>query len=648
MSAVLGIFNFDGKPVGSDVLEKMMKPMAYWGPDGSGTWNEGPVGLGHLMLHNTPESIHEKLPLKSRCGNYVMVSRARLDNREELLKTFGISPGEQGITPDSILILEAYKKWGEQCPHYLLGDWVFALWDAREQKLFIARDHHGLTGLYYFHGPRFFAFSSGIKGLLALPGIPRRLNEMRIAQILVAWPRHGAPTVYEDIFRLPPAHCLTVTETGVKVKRYWYLEETPRLRLKTDEDYVEAFLEIYSEAVRCRLRSAGPVGVTLSGGLDSGSVAVLAARQLAKKDCPLLAFSSAPFYDVTGTLPERRFDESPYIEATAGYADNIDLTVTRSEHITPLQGLERGLALHDEPVHAASNQYWILSLWEAARDRGVRTMLTGAGGNNIISWHGTGYLAQLARNIHWKTLYREFRAWRKLNPTSLLGAIKGQIIKPLIPLGIKKWRHRLCGGNQPWENYSAINMNFAHRINLSKEMDKQGHDPTFSPLADSRRLRYMGIKPGSSMVGCRLQQSGSGFALDIRDPTMDRRVMEFCLAIPDHQYVRDGNDRFLIRRAMQGMLPAGVLSNRQRGMQAGDIGVRLCRSSRQIKDTLKRIESQSRYVREFLDIKKIWNVLSGLEQEINPKNVRLAGVILLRGLMTGLFLESYESGDLLK
>jgi asparagine synthase (glutamine-hydrolysing) len=644
MSAVLGIFNLDNKPVGGDMLEKMMKPMAYWGPDGRGTWNRGPVGFGHLMLHNTPESLHEKLPLKSKCSNYVLVSRARLDNREELLKTFNISPGEQRVTPDSTLILEAYKKWGTECPHHLLGDWVFALWDAGEQKLFIARDHHGLTGLYYFHGPKFFAFSSGLKGLLALPGIPRRLNEIRIAQILTAWAQHGAPTVYEGIYRLPPAHTITIKQETVKVKRYWYLEDTPRLRLKSDEEYVEAFLEIYSEAVHCRLRSARPVGITLSGGLDSGSAAALAAGELAKKGRPLLAFSSAPLYDVSGTLPEQRFDEPPYIKATAGYVGNIDLTFSRSEHITPLQGLEQGLALHDEPVHAASNQYWILSLWEAARGRGVGTMLTGAGGNNTISWHGTGYLAQLARDMHWKTLYREFRAWRKLTPTPLVRAIKEQILKPLTPLVIKKWRRRLRGGNQPWENYSAINVDFAHRINITKEMDKQGHDPTFSPVANSRRLRYTGIKPGRSMVGCRLQQTGSGFALDIRDPTMDRRVIEFCLAIPDHQYVREGNGRFLIRRAMEGMLPPGVLHNRQRGLQATDIGIRLRKCARQIKAELQRIENESRLAREFLDIKKMWDVLINLEHQISPATLHSARTILLRGLMTGLFLVGYESG----
>jgi asparagine synthase (glutamine-hydrolysing) len=648
MSAILGIVNFDGKPVTEAILEKMMTAMAYWGPHGRGTWKQGTVGLGHLLLHNTPESLHEKLPAKSRCGNYVITSRARIDNREELLKAFDVPPLEYANTPDSALILEAYRKWGEECPHRLLGDWVFAIRDAGEQKLFIARDHQGTTGLYYYHGPRFFAFSSGLKGLLALADIPRRLNELQVARALTGWHEHGPSTVYEGIFRLPPAHAVTITPKEVKIKRYWYLEHTPRLRFKRDEDYVEAFLEIYREAVRCRLRSAGKVGITLSGGLDSGSAAALAARELQEKGKPLPAFSAVPLYDIPGSLPPDRSDETPYIKATAGYVGNIDLNLIRSEHKTPLQGIEKGLEIHDEPVHAVNNQYWMFSLWEAARDRGVGTMLTGMEGNFTISWNGRGYLAQLARQMRWITLHREFRAWRNTHPAPLLRAIKEQVIKPLTPLTIKNWLRCLRGGSQPWENYSPISMDFANRIRLAKEMVKKGHDPAFGMTGDCRKLRYKGIRPGRSMVGCRLQQSGAGFALEIRDPTMDRRVLEFCLAIPDNQFIREGNDRFLIRRAMHGLLPQKVLMNRKRGLQAPDIAARLRQSSGQIREALMRIQKESRLAAQFLDIKKMGDALSTIEHEVNLHAPQPTSAILLRGLMTGLFLYGFETRALLQ
>jgi asparagine synthase (glutamine-hydrolysing) len=454
--------------------------------------------------------------------------------------------------------------------------------------------------------------------------------------------------VYQGIYRLPPAHFLSVTRQGVKIKRYWLLENTPRLRLKSDEEYVAAFLEIYSEAVRCRLRSARPVGIALSGGLDSGSAAAFAAKELAKKDRPLIALSAASLYDASAPLPEGRFEDAPFAGITARYLGNIDLAFIHSEHMTPLQGIERGLAIHDEPVHAASNQYWLIALWEEARQRGIGTLLIGGGGNNTISWHGSGYLAQLARQMRWPTLRRELLAWKTIHHKPLLAAIKQQVIKPLLPRTVKKWHDRWRKRTQPWEKYSAINMDFAHRLDLAKEMAKQGHDPFFSEVGSTLRLRYLGIKPGRSMVGYRSQQTAAAFELEMRDPTVDRRILEFCLSIPDHQYVREGEDRYLIRRAMTGILPDSVLNNLQRGLQATDIGRRVMENAPGIKAALQCLESESRLAKEFLDLKKMQDVLSNLQYEVNLENSTQARTILLRGLMTGLFLYRFETANQVK
>jgi asparagine synthase (glutamine-hydrolysing) len=154
----------------------MKQAMAYWGPDGSEMWSEGAIGLGHLLLYNTPESLYESLPLRDGAGTLILTAGARLDNRAELFRALNIHPNEQAKMPDSALILKAYQKWGTDCPAHLLGDWAFALWDARQQRLFMARDHYGVTGLYYYRDRRRFFFASSLKGLLALPDLPCRLN----------------------------------------------------------------------------------------------------------------------------------------------------------------------------------------------------------------------------------------------------------------------------------------------------------------------------------------------------------------------------------------------------------------------------------------------------------------------------------------
>ncbi|HEY4787468.1 MAG TPA: hypothetical protein VIH57_15525, partial [Bacteroidales bacterium] len=264
MSILFGYINLSNQPVERTTLETMKKAMNFWGPDGEGIWLEGNCGLGNLLYYNTPEAVYEKLPMTDLSGNLVMTAGARIDNREELFRIFDIPLGSRLTMPDSALMLTAYEKWGEDCADHLIGDWAMAVWDRRQQKLFLARDHHGITAMYYYKGPDFFVFSSSLKGIHSLPQVPKRINEYKIAQLLVNWNEGGPTTCYLDIMRLPPAHTLTLyshhthTSSTLTPTRYWYLEHTPEVRLKNDQEYADMFLELYTEAVRCRLRSHRP------------------------------------------------------------------------------------------------------------------------------------------------------------------------------------------------------------------------------------------------------------------------------------------------------------------------------------------------------------------------------------------------------
>jgi asparagine synthase (glutamine-hydrolysing) len=144
------------------------------------------------------------LPLQDAASGLTLTAGARLDNRDALLHQLGFEKDEsQTATADSEISLHAYQKWGEDCVFHLEGNWHFAIWDARQQKLFLARDQQGNSGLYYFHGPRFFAFASAKKGLLALEAIPQKPDLQRLTQVLTAWPGDGVRTAYEQILRLP-------------------------------------------------------------------------------------------------------------------------------------------------------------------------------------------------------------------------------------------------------------------------------------------------------------------------------------------------------------------------------------------------------------------------------------------------------------
>ena len=269
MSGIVGLYNLNSRPIDSHMFRKLLSKIAHRGPDGHAIWLNKTVGLGHCMLWTTPESLREKLPLQSRKSGCVITADVRIDNRDTLIKQLGLSGLPVSEITDSQIILSAYEKWGENSPQRLLGDFTFAIWDQQQQKLFCARDHMGCKPFYYVHLPgNFFAFASEIKALLGLPEVSRVLNDDKIAIYLCqlsGLPERSHRTFFKDVYRLLPAHSLSVTKKGVELKQYAEFDPEVYSHLKSEGDFVEAFHERFHEAVACRLRSAYPIVSTLSG-----------------------------------------------------------------------------------------------------------------------------------------------------------------------------------------------------------------------------------------------------------------------------------------------------------------------------------------------------------------------------------------------
>ena len=639
MNGIFGLFNLDGGPVVTDQLAAMMEALAFWAVDGANMWRSGEIGMGCLHLASTPEAMGEQLPLRDAASGLTLTSGARLDNRAELLNQLKIEADQaQVAVTDAEIILRAYQRWGRDCVLHLDGDWHFAIWDERVRSLFLARDHHGNTGLYYFRGSRYFAFASSKKALLALEMVPKAPDLLRVSQVLSSWPGDGMRTAYEHIQRLPPAHRMLVTADRAKAERYWFPENISELHLKSDDEYVEAFLEVFTKAVSARLRSQRPVGVALSGGLDSGSVMAVAAGLLRERDKGLVAYTSTPLSDPSLYIDRRRIgDETQLAKATVRHTEGVDHHLVRSESVTPLAGIERMLWVHDEPGHAASNQFWIVALLEAVHQQGMGVLLTGQGGNATISWPGAG--ENLLSILLDGDIAAFWQAFENARHNSGLGRWRGarrHLLKPLLgPLWFqiqKRWRSR----SEPWRRYSAIRPDFVHSIRLRQYMAEAGYIPGLVP-ADPLRQRLRIIQPGQIVLGASWLETGAAYGLEVRDPTQDRRVIELCLAIPEAQFQRGGVDRWLIRRAMQAYLPDAVRLNTRRGLQAADLGKRVLNSRSEVEAALASLE-QHDLSRQILDIPRMAEVLASIERDLTPKNAAECTTILMRGLMAGLFL----------
>jgi asparagine synthase (glutamine-hydrolysing) len=673
MSGIYGIIRHDGAPVALPDLETMRAAMAHWSRDGGDLWYNGPSGLGQLRTFTTPEARFESLP---RAENGIVFTAAgRVDNRDELIANLRLTVGSFGATnhqspiPDGDLLLAAYQKWGQSASERIYGDWAFAAWHPAERKLFLARDHFGNTSLYYYANPRVFAFASDRRALLALNLTPVEMDELYLAQILVSWfAYHGERTIHSSFKRLPPAHTLTITPERLDVRQYWYLEHTPELRLPKRQDYVEAFLEIFDTAVSCRLRTYDPhssplpsgegvrlpspegrgacpepveevggegkVGVTLSGGLDSSSVAVTAAGILRACGARLAAYTSVPLYDTSTYVGERFGDELPYAQSVAQFAGNVDLYPIRAESLTPIRAIRHLLPVFNEPSHTAGNFYWLLELQETARAQGCRALLTGQTGNLSISWMGDPFsqplLTQL-RHLGW-------RGWGK----EKLGRAKNHLRATVSPGLLAAYRHLRRRDDSQVYRDAAIHPAFARRLNLQ---ELRQDDPDSKPPRSPQEQRCRLIQPGRSFVGAIHAEMGAAFGLEIRDPTADARLLAFTLSVPDHIFIdpQTGLDRWLIRAAMKGRLPDNVRLNHKRGRQAGDRVPRLRASATEVETALDELARGP--AAAYLDMAYMRDVWRMVQRDNTPEAFRKSGTVLTRGIMAGLWVNGFASGE---
>jgi asparagine synthase (glutamine-hydrolysing) len=641
VSAIFGLVYLDGRPVEPAALESMRARLAHWGPDRGEVWCQGSAGLGQVLLHSTPEARHETMPLWDDERHTVLVAAARLDNRDELCDDLGIPRAERSITPDGLLVRRAFQRWGEGSPKHLLGDWSFAAWIPQERRLFVARDHIGVTGVFYYFRPPFFAFASGCDALLALPEVPRRLDELHFARYVAIVPGDHDHTAWENVRTLLPAHGLTVTPAGFQTQSYWRVEDAPAVRLGSDADYVEGFLDRYRRAVRSRLRSPRPAGATLSAGLDSGSVTALAAEALRERGERLTAFTSVPLHAAGHLVPGALADEWPLAHAVAERWDNIEHVAVRAENISPLTAVARSLDIYPLPVHAAGNLFWLLALYTAAQARGLGVVLTGQMGNGGVSWSGgSNRIFYLFASGRLGAGRRALAVWRTKQGRSWLGAIKSQVLGPVLGPAWRQ-RHRWFRPGEPsWANLGAIQPAFARRINLRAAARESHIHKVFAWPMEPREERSLILALNAPLAGPVHQAYGSACRLEVRDPTTDVRLLEYCFGVPDEIHATNGGERMLMRQAMEGLLPPEVQWNTVRGRQAADVALRLLDHRGEMEETLRRLESAPA-VAEYLDLSALRSTWMALQAQITLQTAQNATKLLLRGVMAGEFLKRF-------
>lgn len=645
MSAIFGIVRWTGETVSAADLARMDNALVAHGADGWGIWLHKNVGLGQRLRRFTPEDVFDRQPVHSADGAYVLVSDGRIDNRVELLAALRARQWQpdpaaaDGEIPDSQLLLAAYQTWGEACVQLLVGTFVFAVWEVRTQRLLIVQPRLGQRSLVYFVAPGMLAFASMSSALLALPGVSRLVNLESIADYIARAPREPGSSFHRDIHRLDPSHLLIAEQRGVTVRRHWQPDLNTELRLARDEEYVDAFLEKFERVVAAHLRSATPVGLLMSGGYDSTAVASMAAPLLARQGKRLSTFTEVPRPHFDGALVKGRYaDETPFVQAMAQRYPNLDLNLVQTDGAFYLDDLDQFFGVAEAPFRNASNRPWFEAIYRTARQQGVGVLLEGSAGNITFSWNGMGLLPQLLR------AGRLSRAWREAGS---LRSLLGQGILPFLPTplwdALQQIRNgKLLGlGNQPlWHTYSVIRPEFARKHRLEERARAKGFDWRGRIVAgNALRVRASVLTELPNGAADITAGYRAWFGIEQRDPTGDLRLVEFCFSLPEEQYLRAGQARWLLRRAMQDRLPESILQHKARGLQSADWFERLQNAHASVEATLARLEA-SELAQQALDLPRLRNLfLRMTSPRRNAAHVMLDyRVVFEMGLMMGAFL----------
>lgn len=540
MSGFNGILSLTGAPV---CRRNLGSVSGGGGCDASVLWTDGKIGFSHQVQWTTPESSLEHLPLV-RIGLAAMTGDARIDNRAEILASLGL----HGHLSDGEIVVEAYLKWGERCVEKLVGDFAFAVWDWRNDLLFCARDAMGVKPFYYAHTPSEFAFASHARALLTLKDVDGRLNVDRLADVISHFLEDKTSTAYRGILRLPPGHCITIRGGRLTVRRYWSIYEAPDIRFPKVDDYPSELLVRFQEAVRCRLRTPSPVCAALSGGLDSSSIVCMARKLLGSRAQTDLHSFSAVFPGLPGRSL-KKIDERPFIEsvvATGGFQAHF----VRGDELDPFFELaSRGSRTEGPPV--APNAYLHLAMFQATQAEGGHVFLDGLDGDSVIS-HGFERLPDLLRTGRWITLTRELRTLASRWPSSPGRLFRRHVLAPFVSAASRRLRGQ--AGFEQILRSCLINPRLAAKSGLAERMARLD---TGAVSADHKHRA--GLNSGLFPAALEMMHGmASAYAIEVRFPFLDRRLLEFCVGIPADQKLRGGWPRSVLRRATVGILPEKV------------------------------------------------------------------------------------------
>jgi len=559
MCGICGIFHRDSNSrVERSVLAGMNLQIVHRGPDDEGMFIDGNVGLAMRRLSIIDlQSGHQ--PMANEDQNLWIVYNGEIYNHRELRDGLESRGHRYRTRSDTETILHLYEEYGADCVDHLRGMFAFAIWNKRDRRLFVARDRLGIKPLYYWHDGRTFLFGSEIKAILAHPGVRTEFNKSVLAEYLAFGYIAGPDTLFAGIQKLLPGHTLKVSETGqIQIQQYWDLafeqdtDEHPR------DYYVKRYRELIEESVGSHLMSDVPLGVFLSGGLDSSVVAALATRA---RGGPIKTFSVG--------YAEDAFSELPYARRVAEHieSEHHEVRLSCEEFFAALPEL---IWHEDEPLAWPSS----VSLYFVSRlaRQHVTVVLTGEGADETLAGY-TRYAFMLKNSV-------ADSFYRALTSASLRKLVRDGIDRSHLLANLhRKVEHTfLVRDGAAWSSFYFDNFYSAFTADEQKELlADEVVDGTGDAYASSmhywnkstgnmlHRLLYTDIKTYLGELLMKQDQMSMAASIESRVPFLDHRLVEFAATIPARYSIKGLSGKAILKSAAEDLLPKSIIHRTKMG-----------------------------------------------------------------------------------
>lgn len=549
MCGICGFVNFDRhRPVDRDVLQNMRDTLSHRGPNDVGLYVDGPVGLGHRRL-SIIDVAGGHQPMANEDGSIWIVFNGEVYNYLELRQQYLKGRHRFATDSDTEVMIHLYEDFGAECVTYFNGMFAFALWDLRTKTLLLARDRVGVKPLYYTIQGDALIFASEIKSILQHPAVEPRVDPVAVDEFMTYGYVQGSRTAFAKISRLPEGHTLTLRDGEIAIARYWDLPFAPN-ETPTEQEHTDRVRDLLNDSIKLRLRSDVPLGVLLSGGIDSSAVVGLLSRDVGKIKTYSIGFDAGSEYN---ELHHAR-------RLAAHFHTDHHETILKPDVFRDF--IPTFVYYMDEPVTeaAAVSLYYVCKL--AARD--VTVVLSGEGSDELFG----GY-----------PIYRYMQILERYRQVP--SAARTGMIEPLLRRAVPhaKFDKYLALAGQPLEqrylNVHLYDVRLRHTL-YSADFKAVAHRDPCEPISHIyehtrgwdllSRLLYLDTRswlPNDILI--KADRMSMANSLELRVPFLDYRLIEYAASIPSRYKMRGARTKHILKNMLKDVVPSWVLARSKMG-----------------------------------------------------------------------------------